>query len=99
MLREGGRQGPHGTEDITESPSFSLSEAEEDPIDPEEFRPRFRPVPPPLKRIGRVRLKQRLLRKQGLAVVDVSSLDWNEVHNVDDAAGLLRKLIQPHMRT
>ena len=50
----------HGTEDSKQSSSFSFSETDEDPVDPDEFRPRLRlrPVPPPLKRIGRARLKQ-----------------------------------------
>ena len=47
--------------------------------------------------VGKVRLKQRLLKLQGWAVVDVSVLEWNELRSRDDAVSLLRNLITPHM--
>lgn len=48
--------------------------------------------------IGRVQLKQRLLQKQGWAIVDISVLEWNETRSVGEAVALMRKLLQPHVR-
>ena len=45
-----------------------------------------------------MRLAQRLLQCQGWAVVSVSVLEWNELRSHEEAVGLLRKLIQPHVR-
>ena len=48
--------------------------------------------------LGPLHLKQRLLEKQGWAIVDISMLEWKEMRCVGEAVALLRKILQPHLQ-